>query len=96
MRGAVILAGVVDNVIEYQDGYAVLPPYILVPLGLEQQVDPGWSYSSGTFSPPNQDDQPDSPTPVDVVSQIAALQAWAKDIQNQVDAATEILMGGLA
>lgn len=40
---------------------------------------------------------PVDPAPeVDVIAQIAALQAWAKDIQNQVDATTEILMGGLA
>lgn len=44
-------------------------------------------------TPPSTD--PSTPD-VDVVAQIAALQAWAKDIQSQVDAATEILMGGLA
>lgn len=100
MRYAVVDGQAVVNVILAEPGFE-LDGFTLIELGTRENVAPGWAYRddqfigpSGQGAAPAQPSDP-PPDPVDVLAQLAALQDWAAAIQLQVDAATEILMGGV-
>ena len=88
MRAALIQNGVVVNVIVVDAAYQPPDGYTIEILTDTDVVVPGGQQPGPSPDPGNE--------PVDVLAQIAALQSWARDIQNQVDAATEIIMGGMA